>query len=404
MNLFGSLTSLSSVPLIDRVESMRRQRQQQQQQQPVEAVALQQHGLAFHSESAPMWMMRLPTVPAGGSRGGGGTAPSATRPPVGTWAAASAHENPTLGTYLKFALAGAICCSATHSAVVPIDVVKTRLQLSDRYHGMTHAARTIVKEEGAGALLTGLGPTTVGYFLQGWFKFGLYEYFKRLYSEMAGSERAERARFGIWLAAGGTAEFFADLALCPMEATRIRLVSKPDFAPSLSTAFTKILTGEGLRGFYAGLLPILLKQIPYTMAKFAVFETSSEAIYRSLASMGKPKSELSDPTKLMVSLNSGIFAGLVAAVVSQPADTVLSVINKHQVSGSIAQATVRIIRELGFRGLFRGLGTRAIMVGSLTAGQFFIYDGIKQLFGVAPPAKKEVPAMAADFATVQQSQ
>lgn len=323
--------------------------------------------------------------------------------PAARFVAASTDEKPSLGTYLKFALGGAICCSVTHSAVVPIDVIKTRLQLSDKYSGLAHATRTIVKEEGAGVLLTGLGPTAVGYFLQGWFKFGLYEYFKRLYSELAGRERAESARFGIWLAAGGTAEFFADLALCPMEATRIRLVSQPSFARSLPEAFGKIFASEGLKGFYAGLLPILLKQIPYTMAKFSVFEIASETIYSVLASNGKPKSELSDGTKLVVSLNSGVFAGVVAAVVSQPADTVLSVINKHKVSGSIASATVRIIRELGAKGLFRGLGTRAIMVGSLTAGQFFIYDGIKQVLGVAPKHKKESQPVKSTMATVQSS-
>jgi len=315
-----------------------------------------------------------------------------------TLVACSADENPTFGTYLKFALAGAICCSVTHSAVVPVDVVKTRLQLSDKYHGMTHAARTIVKEEGALALLTGLSPTAVGYFLQGWFKFGLYEYFKRLYSSLAGPEAAEKGRFGIWLAAGGTAEFFADLALCPLEATRIRLVSQPTFASSLPEAFGKLISNEGLRGLYAGLFPILLKQIPYTMAKFAVFEAASEFIYRTLERMGKPKADMRDSTKLLISLNSGIFAGICAAVVSQPADTVLSVINKSRVTGSIAEATFRIIRELGPRGLFRGLGARAIMVGSLTAGQFFIYDGLKQLLGVAPVHKKEVAPLVGSAA------
>jgi len=31
--------------------------------------------------------------------------------------------------YLKAALAGGLCCSITHGAVCPIDVVKTRMQL-----------------------------------------------------------------------------------------------------------------------------------------------------------------------------------------------------------------------------------------------------------------------------------
>jgi solute carrier family 25 (mitochondrial phosphate transporter), member 3 len=34
-----------------------------------------------------------------------------------------------MDTYMRFGLAGALCCSITHTAVVPIDVVKTRLQV-----------------------------------------------------------------------------------------------------------------------------------------------------------------------------------------------------------------------------------------------------------------------------------
>lgn len=39
--------------------------------------------------------------------------------------------------------------------------------------------RQVVQTEGAGALLTGFGPTAAGYFLQGAFKFGGYELFKQ---------------------------------------------------------------------------------------------------------------------------------------------------------------------------------------------------------------------------------
>lgn len=38
--------------------------------------------------------------------------------------------------------------------------------------------RQVIAAEGVGALATGLGPTVVGYFVQGWFKFGGVEFFK----------------------------------------------------------------------------------------------------------------------------------------------------------------------------------------------------------------------------------
>jgi len=230
-------------------------------------------------------------------------------------------------------------------------------------------------------LLTGIGPTFSGYFLQGAFKFGGYELWKKTFIDVLGMETASNNRTAIYLASAGIAEFFADVALCPLEATRIRLVSQPTFATGLVSGFSRILREEGvLRGFYSGFGPILFKQIPYTMAKFVVYERVSEAVY---ASLGKPKEALSNGTNTAINLGSGLTAGIAAAIISQPADTLLSKVNKQKSSDgkSIASRLVSIAKDLGPRGLFLGLGTRIVMVGALTAGQFAIYGDIKRVLG-----------------------
>ena len=56
------------------------------------------------------------------------------------------------------------------------------------------------------------------------FKFGLYEVFKHKYAEMVGEEIAFQWRTSLYLAASASAEFFADIALCPMEAVKVPLV------------------------------------------------------------------------------------------------------------------------------------------------------------------------------------
>jgi solute carrier family 25 phosphate transporter 3 len=117
---------------------------------------------------------------------------------------------------------------------------------------MVTAFRQVVKAEGAGALLTGFGPTALGYALQGAFKFGGYEFWKKTAIDYLGVEKASENRQLIYLAASGIAEFFADIALCPLEATRIRLVSQPTFASGLASGFAKIAKNEGLTGFYSG--------------------------------------------------------------------------------------------------------------------------------------------------------
>merc|ERR1719398_504922 len=122
--------------------------------------------------------------------------------------------------FLRGALAGGLCCSLTHGAACPIDVVKTRMQLDPvKYNkGLIGGFRQVIAEEGAMALSTGLGPTAQGYFVQGWFKFGGVEFFKINFAKALGDEKAWKMRQPIYLASFAIAECIADIFLCPLEA------------------------------------------------------------------------------------------------------------------------------------------------------------------------------------------
>ncbi|KAK3386927.1 mitochondrial carrier domain-containing protein [Podospora didyma] len=295
-------------------------------------------------------------------------------------AAAAPGQLSGISLYSRFALAGAICCSVTHGALTPVDVVKTRIQLDPATYnrGLIGGFKQVIKAEGAGALLTGFGPTAAGYFLQGSLKFGGYEFFKQQFITYAGYENASNYRTGVYLASSAAAEFFADIALCPLEATRIRLVSEPTYANGLIGGFSKMFRQEGLGAFYAGFGPILFKQIPYTMSKFVVFEKVSELVFGVF-----PKKDMSPSMQTVANLGSGLMAGFAAAIVSQPADTMLSKINKTK--GAPGEGTtvrlIKIAKELGLRGSYTGIGARLFMVGTLTAGQFAIYGSLKDVFG-----------------------
>ena len=120
-------------------------------------------------------------------------------------------------------------------------------------------------------------------------------------------------------------------------------------------------------------------RVPYTMTKFVVFEKVSEMVYRSVN-----KDTLSDGAKTGVNLGAGLIAGFAAALVSQPADTMLSKINKTPglPGESTTSRLIKIGKELGLRGSYGGIGARLFMVGSITAGQFAIYGDIKRMLGV----------------------
>ncbi|KFY27794.1 hypothetical protein V491_00737 [Pseudogymnoascus sp. VKM F-3775] len=284
--------------------------------------------------------------------------------------------------YSRFALAGALGCSITHGAFTPVDVVKTRIQLDPATYnrGMIGGFRQVIQNEGIRALATGFGPTCAGYFMQGAFKFGGYEFFKQKSIDILGIDKARENRALVYSVSAGSAEFFASVALCPLEATRIRLVSTPGFANGLIGGFGKILKTEGVGAFYSGFGPILFKQVPYTITKFVAFEKIAEAIFGMF-----DKPAMSSGAQTTVNLGSGLLAGFAAAIVSQPADTMLSKINKTKglPGESTVSRLIKIASELGLRGSFTGLPARLFMVGGLTAGQFAIYGDIKKALGVS---------------------
>jgi solute carrier family 25 phosphate transporter 3 len=232
-----------------------------------------------------------------------------------------------------------------------------------------------MKTEGTGALFTGANATAQGYFVQGWFKFGGVEIATLKIASSLDEQTAYNARIPIKLGAAAIAETIADMFLCPFEACRIRAVSDPDYASGMVGVGRRMVAEMGVvPAFYSGLGPILMKQIPYTMAKFAVQQQAAEVIYTG---MGTDPSKCSKSTVMGVSLTSGVMAGIVAATISQPADGLLSKINKKGAGGEGAMFTRlgRIAAETGFKKLcLEGLPARWVHVGTITAGQFAIVD------------------------------
>merc|ERR1712179_325098 len=222
--------------------------------------------------------------------------------------------------------------------------------------------------------------------MQGICKFGFYEVFKNLYGGMMGEENAFLYRTTLYLISSASAEFFADIALSPMEACKVRMQTSTlgTFPTTLRGAFPAIMKAEGLNGFYKSLVPLWGRQIPYTMMKFACFERTVEALYQYV--VPKPRAECSKAEQLIVTFAAGYIAGVFCAIVSHPADTVVSYMNKAQGS-TLGDAA----RALGFKGMWAGLGPRIIMIGTLTALQWFIYDGVKVGLRLPRPPPPEMP-------------
>ncbi|XP_070490006.1 solute carrier family 25 member 3-like [Chironomus tepperi] len=304
-------------------------------------------------------------------------------------AAANPDEKCKFGSlryYTLCGVGGSLSCGATHLFVVPLDLVKCRLQVNpDKYRNLINGFRVTILEEGVRGLAKGWAPTTWGYSIQGFFRFGLYEAAKVYYAKFLGEEKAYMWRTGLYLAASASGEFIADIALAPFEAVKVKMQTSEGYANTMREAVPKMYAEEGINAFYKGLVPLWMRQIPYTMMKFTCFERTLEALYKYI--VPKPREECTKGEQLIITYSAGYIAGVCCAIVSHPADVVISKLN--QTKGSSA---IEVAIKLGFGGIWQALGPRIVMIGTLAAFQWFIYDGVKVALQIPRQPPMEMPA------------
>jgi len=292
-----------------------------------------------------------------------------------------------LSYYGKCMVGGIFACGLTHAAICPLDIVKCRKQADPTlYKSIPDGFRTIRATEGLKGFTLGWFPTLIGYGMQGFGKFGFYEIFKDVYRYALGEKAAQYQTVG-FAVSSACAEIIADVALCPWEALKVRMqTSTPGtFPTSALKGWNQIMAAEGWNGFYKGLAPLWCRQVPYTIVKFVAFENIVRSFYRNVFTA--PRDSYSKGTQLGVTFASGYLAGIFCAIVSHPADTMVSILNKRTSSASTGEQVKEIYAEIGFKGLWNGLGARIIMVGTLTGLQWYIYDSFKVASGLAASGK-----------------
>ena len=315
------------------------------------------------------------------------------------------------GAY-RYYLAGAICAMASHVIPVPIDTVKTRKQVDPTFAKLSFAASfvRIWQQEGMQGLLAGLGPTAIGYALEGGIKFGVYEAMKPMVttglshvsamSSYLSFVQSRIVAFAICAAISGVA---ASIVLCPMEALRIRMVANPtnpparvatSSSPSSSPSPTtnrgwfrtaiQMIKIEGITSFVKGMEPMIYKQVPYTITKNVAFDIMTRYVYSTLQTTWQ-MTTIGPLTKFVVPFLAAVAASVLSCLSSQPGDVLLSLVNAQQ---NDVRRTRDIIRDVlhsekGWRGFYIGTKARLLHVGIVVTLQLLIYDMVKRLCGIA---------------------
>lgn len=170
-------------------------------------------------------------------------------------------------------VAGLTACALAY----PLDLIRTRLaaQTTTRYyHGIGHAIRTIVQDEGAWGLYRGLGATLVQVGPCLAINYAAYETARSFWLSHTD---LDAPTVTMSLVCGSFAGLVSSSATFPLDLVRRRMqlqgqAGSARVYTSYFGAFRTMAKSEGVRGLYSGILPEYYKVIPGVAIAFCAYE------------------------------------------------------------------------------------------------------------------------------------
>ncbi|KAJ1727465.1 hypothetical protein LPJ61_004553 [Coemansia biformis] len=182
---------------------------------------------------------------------------------------------------------------------------------------------------------------------------------------------------------GGFAACAANFFTHPLDLLKVRLQTVKGSAggTGLAHVVRGIYAQQGPLGFYDGISAAVLRQLTYSMARFSTYEALKKQLTKDDGTL---------PFYRMAA--AGITAGAVGGICGTPADIVLV---RLQNDGSLPaeqrrnyknafDGLLRIARDDGVRGLFKGAVPNVSRAMLMTGAQLCSYDGFKDLLLSTP--------------------
>ena len=232
------------------------------------------------------------------------------------------------------------------STVFPIDLIKTRLQISNV--GLTSVCREVYSKYGIKGFYRGLGATSIMVFPEKACKLGVNDYLRDVFCNYDRNKETIAQQ----VTAGALTGVIQVAVTNPMETMKIRLQTADSAALSPLQALSEL----GWKGLYNGSRVTLLRDVPYNV----IFFLSYIEIKRALTS---PDGDISRARIL----GSGVAAGMLAAFAGTPMDVVKSRIQMRdsQYTNGAIDCAKRLYAEGGYGMFFRGALPRMTVQGPL---------------------------------------
>eukprot|EP00581_Thalassiosira_minuscula_P015999 CAMPEP_0183720514 /NCGR_PEP_ID=MMETSP0737-20130205/13110_1 /TAXON_ID=385413 /ORGANISM="Thalassiosira miniscula, Strain CCMP1093" /LENGTH=1090 /DNA_ID=CAMNT_0025950389 /DNA_START=103 /DNA_END=3375 /DNA_ORIENTATION=+ len=344
--------------------------------------------------------------------------------------------------YFRLALSGAICTVLVRTALNPLELVKTKIQLGNDEEiiqlatekasskekdsqessaskpaiSTTEVIQSLVEVRGPLSLFQSADITFITSIVFGLFGFGATELFRRSFSAVFFDETASGTNEFLFLFAAGLATLLTCAAGAPFEILRVRSMSTTEnqgvtkvfeefveqnrqkrAAPVASVSSSSAVLTPGLqieiddiKPLWSSFNPIASRELPFAVTKFLVFDLAAG----SIAEFVNSADVLSEPIQvgvgslgLLLSAFAGALAGIAGALVSHPADLILtlsSASSREEGGGKDWKMIVKDLLEAdgGVLNLFAGFPARALFFFLVIGLQFFLYDYVKSELGV----------------------
>lgn len=278
-------------------------------------------------------------------------------------AAAATHDGLRFWQYM---LAGSVAGLVEHTAMFPVDTLKTHMQAgAPPCRPTLSLGAALALYRGLPAMALGAGPAHAVYF-------SVYEFAKsRLSDRLGPNNPVAHASSGV------LATVASDAVFTPMDTVKQRLQLTSSPYTGVSHCVRTVFRDEGLRAFFVSYRTTVLMNAPYTAVHFSTYEAAK----RMLGDLA------ADEESLAVHATAGAAAGALAAAITTPLDVVKTQLQCQGVCGcerfsssSIGDVFRTIIKRDGYIGLMRGWKPRMLFHAPAAAICWSTYEASKSFF------------------------